>query len=101
MRILDKITISKNGNGFFSKRNRLLRYRHKSIGAGDGGIMMGLYANEMYMDTETGEVLSVQGLMAEYAENQFEIYISSGAETFTQWLGNCLSPNGFLERVVL
>ena len=101
MRILDKIAVFKNENGFFSKRNRLLSYGYKSIGSGDGGIMMGLYANEMYMDTETGEVLSAKDLMAEYAKNRFEIYTSSGAETFTQWIENCISPNGFLKRVVL
>ena len=72
MRFLDFIALPVSVNGFFQKRESLMRAGYKRIGAGEGSLILGL-ADEMYLDTETGELVSVQDLMSEYAQHRYEI----------------------------
>ncbi len=98
MRFLDFIALPVSVNGFFQKRESLMRAGYKRIGAGEGSLILGL-ADEMYLDTEMGKLVSVQDLMSEYAQHRYEIEESSGAKSFSEWLSNAVAKNGFLERV--
>ena len=53
--------------------------------------------SNLYRDTETGEIIPVEQLRADY-----DALASEGmtdAQTFGQYLRNCLDKNGFLEEV--
>lgn len=52
-----------------------------------------------YRDTESGKIYDEIELLAEYLENAADIYESSGARYFWEWLRNATDKNGFLEVV--
>ena len=95
--IIDKVCLIISRPGVVTMLHALKKVGYRTCGTGEGAIIVSLDSDETYMDTETGEVLSAQQLMREYAEHRYEIESSSGARTFSEWLANCLGKNGFLE----
>ena len=51
----------------------------------------------MYID-ENGNIYTRSELETYYNQHRNEIEVNSGAETFEEYLGNCLSKNGNLEE---
>lgn len=52
---------------------------------------------KMYHDTELDIFYTEEEMHRIYEENAADIYESSGAATYAEWLRNCTSKNGFIE----
>lgn len=52
------------------------------------------HTEKEFIDTETGEVITEDGLYAEYKANEISAEI-----TFSEYMVNCCAKNGTLERI--